>query len=326
MNASSQPGASGRSSDGLNISPSSGEGIESIPSIHDAPEGPELAGAWRRFFARWIDIAVLGTAAGYAIGYLFPAFAVSVMQTYPGPSANLVFVMINLPLALILEAVEYGVFRDTLGKNLLGIRVVGAHQQKLGFGQYLKRNTDVWIRGFALGVPLISLFTMAHQAGRLRKGKQASWDERDGSSVIRYRKKWVSDLIATCGFLLLLAVVGWINSNSGNSSRDVLSHSVERLNTTLPKMIDHVTRLEDVRLGTGNVVIYDYTITNLSSTNADKHRANGVLRELLIKRLCVNRFVAAWINNGWSFDYRYDGNDRKLIAEVKLRKSDCRSK
>lgn len=326
MNATSEPGASGQVSDGLNIPAASGSSIEALSSIHGAREEKELAGAWRRFFARWIDIAVLGTAAGYTIGYLFPAFAVNVIQTYPGPGSTIVFAMINLPIALILEIFEFGIFGGTLGKKLLGIRIVGAHQQRIGFGQYFKRNTDIWIRGFALGVPLVSLFTLAHQAGRLRKGNQASWDERDGFRVIRYRRKWTSDLAAACGFVLLLAVFGWINSYTGNSPRDVLSHSVERLNATLPKMIDSVTRLEDVHLGMGNEIIYDYTLTNISSAKVDKNRAYAIMRRLLIMHSCGNRFVRAWMNNDWAFDSRYNGSDGKLITEVKLQKSDCPSK
>jgi uncharacterized RDD family membrane protein YckC len=133
---------------------------------------------WPRFLARlfdvWILIFPVAFGVGYILGILAPELVQSVARRQLGDQF---FGFICLPICLAIDAAIYGVAGNTLGKALLGLRVATLDGRALSFGQYLGRNLNVWASGFACGVPLVYLFTMASQSSRLKHGGQASYDE-----------------------------------------------------------------------------------------------------------------------------------------------------
>lgn len=144
--------------------------------------GFSLAARWPRFFARILDI-------WWEV--LFVAFALIKIGRYSGfvmPSkdpegANMLFGLICLPLALIMDASVYRLFENTPGKAWLGLKTSTIDGRALSFGQYLARNFSVWVKGLAFGIPLFNLFTLHDQYSRLGKGKQASYDEQSEYTV-----------------------------------------------------------------------------------------------------------------------------------------------
>ncbi|MDM0113850.1 RDD family protein [Variovorax sp. J22R133] len=137
-----------------------------------------LAGPWRRCCARLLDVALLSIPAGFLLGaalaLLAPSFADWVGSPDPGTRLALGFMLV--PLALLTEAVVFGLFGTTPGKFLFGIRIVTASGACPGFTQYLKRTLALYWRGMALSLPLVSLITMLDEYRRVRNGQSASYD------------------------------------------------------------------------------------------------------------------------------------------------------
>ena len=172
--------------------------------------GYSLAARWPRFFARILDI-------WWEV--LFVAFALIKIGRYSGfvmPSkdpegANMLFGLICLPLALIVDASVYRLFENTPGKALLGLKVSTFDGGALNFGQYLARNFSMWVKGLAFGIPLFNLFTMHDQYSRLGKGKQASYDEQSGYVVCAQPVGLMRKVVFGLMFTSLLFVLAILN-------------------------------------------------------------------------------------------------------------------
>lgn len=167
--------------------------VSGVPELHQvmqalppelpqsmAPEPPALsapAAPWRRFFARFIDLWVIGLPTVFLVAFflapLWPGFALWLQQ--PGADVALGFLVI--PLVLVIEAGIFGLFGTTLGKGLLGIHVKTSTAQKPSFSEYLSRQHRVYWYGLGTGFPLVSFFTYVRQYRRLKAGKTASYDE-----------------------------------------------------------------------------------------------------------------------------------------------------
>lgn len=53
------------------------------------------------------------------------------------------------------------------------MRVLNADGTKPSFGAFAGRNLRVWLGGYGLGIPLVALFTMVRQHGRVKAGRAA---------------------------------------------------------------------------------------------------------------------------------------------------------
>ncbi|MBH8578804.1 RDD family protein [Bisbaumannia pacifica] len=141
------------------------------------------AGPWRRFLARifdvWASISLVLAPSVFAIAYLFPEIYLSI---YPANEvwAGIVFLF----LAIMVDALVYFIFGNTLGKALLGVKVIGSDGAPLKRSDYWVRNLGVWWSGLALGIPLLSLIAMVVQYRRLSSKGFASYDAYRKPEVI----------------------------------------------------------------------------------------------------------------------------------------------
>ncbi|WP_312283932.1 GYF domain-containing protein [Candidatus Igneacidithiobacillus taiwanensis] len=204
--------------------------ISEIPDLHEVvktvpPELPKptarehlialpLAGPWRRFFARFVDLWVIAfptaLVAGFALSWFSLAFGLWIQR----PGSEYVFGWLLLPLVLLIEAGMVALFGTTLGKALLGVTVTTVGAQRPTAGQYLQRQLGVYWYGLGTGFPIVSLFTMARQYGRLKAGRQAGYDE--GKFHVKARK-----LSALRAFSAAVVVVGlfFVNTAIQQSSQ-----------------------------------------------------------------------------------------------------------
>jgi len=128
---------------------------------------------WPRFFARMFDLGL----ESLLIGLLVLVLSIGFREfTKLIPKSIILQSMLFLPFQLMLDAIIYWLIGNTPGKALLGLKVRLVDTSPLSFSQYLSRNLTIWGSGLAFGLPLINLFTMAHQARRLGKGQQTSYD------------------------------------------------------------------------------------------------------------------------------------------------------
>lgn len=195
------------------------------PKISVDPLTYPMASRWPRFFARIFDVWWEILLVSFALGALLGRYSAGFVEWINGPGASQLFGILCLPFALIIDAVIYRLIGNTPGKALLGLKVGLLDASPLSFGQYLGRNFSIWLKGLALGFPLINFFTMAHQSGRLGKGQQASYDESTGYRVRAKPIGWVRKSSFGIAFLGLFVVMAVLNSMEQAAQREAILSS-----------------------------------------------------------------------------------------------------
>ncbi|MBK6939468.1 MAG: RDD family protein [Planctomycetes bacterium] len=164
-----------------------------------------IAGPWRRWLARSIDVAWTMSALSFAIYFVLGATQSELLSKVTTPMGQQVVAVFLMPIALLLDAVLFAVFGNTLGKALLGVKVLNADGTKPAFGDFVARNVRVWIAGYGLGIPLVTLFTMVRQHGRVKAGRAASYD---ASSARRVEGSPIGALRVAAAIALYVAIMG----------------------------------------------------------------------------------------------------------------------
>ena len=175
-----------------------------------------MAGPWRRFLARSIDMWILGVTLGlifgYAIGTQSTAFALWIQK----PGSEYVFGWFLAPFILATEAAIFALFGTTPGKAMLCVKVINVDGQKISGTQYLKRQMGVYWYGLGTAFPFVTLFTMARQHWRVKAGKEAGYDE-DRYNVKAKKLGTVRVILVMIAVFLLLMAEGALQK-MGNSS------------------------------------------------------------------------------------------------------------
>jgi uncharacterized RDD family membrane protein YckC len=169
-----------------------------------------LAGPWRRWLARQLDLCWQMGGFAFAVGGGLALMAPELFVTMMKPGFEQLFSIVMLLFALITDALTHRMFGNSLGKALLGVRVVSREGQMLSFGEHLGRNLRAWVSGLGLGIPLIMLITMARQHGRVKAGKRASYDERRGTRVLGAPIGAARVAAAIVVYLAFMTVIVWL--------------------------------------------------------------------------------------------------------------------
>ena len=140
------------------------------------------AGTWSRWAARSLDQLVLGVICWAALSRTLGYFG---MDGFLGEVGENALGIVAIPLALALEAIVFELFGTTFGKWLFSLRVLDSAGKSLLSGAYARRLLRLWVSGLGLGIPVVSLFTLARQERRVARGRAASYDEKQGISVVR---------------------------------------------------------------------------------------------------------------------------------------------
>lgn len=195
------------------------------PKVSANPLTFPMATRWPRFFARIFDMWWETLLVAFFLGAVLGRYSAGFVEWINTPEASQLFGILCLPFALILDAAIYRLIGNTPGKALLGLKVGLLDASFLSFGQYLSRNMTIWVKGLAFGFPLINLFTMAHQSGRLGKGQQASYDESTGYRVRAKPIGWIRKSSFGVAFLGLFVVVVVINRMEQTAQREAILSS-----------------------------------------------------------------------------------------------------
>ena len=177
---------------------------------------------WRRYWARWVDLALYTCA--FEVAFAIPqAIAELLLQTRL--ESDIIFKTFwNLGWILVVglaawisywfvEALLISSLGTTLGKWLFGIRIVNSDHTKLSYKQALKRSFRVYWRGLALHLRFMDLYTQYRAYWDLSKNGITSWD-RDGGILVIHKEIGSFRLIATlllvvpplvCYFLMILS-------------------------------------------------------------------------------------------------------------------------
>jgi hypothetical protein len=134
---------------------------------------------WRRYFAKMLDLWIVGLSVGFLLEILMPGFLEGVDDAVIG-------ILVGV-LILPYEAIALPSWKRTIGKWLMGISVVKTNGNNLAPKEALYRSWLVFYRGLGLSIPIISLFTLIHQYGVLTKKGITTWDKEVGCEV-KYEK------------------------------------------------------------------------------------------------------------------------------------------
>lgn len=183
---------------------------------------------WARFFARIFDVWWETLLVVFLSAYILSRYSAGFIGFINSPGASQIYSIICMPFALILDAILYRALGNTPGKALLGIKVMTSEGNSLSFVQYLMRNLSIWVKGFAFGLPLINLITMASQSSRLGKGQEASYDESAGYTVRSKSNSWVRKSAFSVAFLCLFGFMAVLNVMEKNADRDARLMSIQK--------------------------------------------------------------------------------------------------
>lgn len=187
-----------------------------------------LATPWPRFFARLFDLWWEVLLVAFVLGAILGTYSAAFVEWLNEPGGGNVFAILCVPLALILDAIVYRLAGNTPGKAMLGLRVGTLGGKPLTLSEYLGRNFSLWVSGLALGMPLINLFTMARQSGRIRKGLSASYDESTGFRVRAKTSGLLRKTAFGVAFLCLFVLMGTLNVMEQEAEREALERTAQK--------------------------------------------------------------------------------------------------
>jgi uncharacterized RDD family membrane protein YckC len=172
---------------------------------------------WRRYGARMLDTLFTGAGGWFFLSLAFYAVAPTAADEFfnliSGRLERFADIMLTVFVAFFINSLLMTFIGTTPGKAIFGIKVLTKAGQRLTMSQCFLREADVWLRGLAIGFPLLSLFTMILSFRRLREKSVTYWDH--GRYMVMYRRPgtrqtWLNILgvvliLLTRGLLIFLA-------------------------------------------------------------------------------------------------------------------------
>jgi uncharacterized RDD family membrane protein YckC len=208
---------------------------------HEMPDARRLNGEadtephpWVRFWARGLDNTLLLLVAVFAFSSL-------------GPYDLMLYAVLFVG-ALFAYPFQLWVFGTTIGKAILGISVETPTGERPSYAQASARELGVYVKGYALGLPIVSFVMHLLAYKGLSNDGTSSWDKANGL-VVRHKPaggaRWsawlvVYGLLSFWTFVLAFpdraAALGWI----GRPQSSIASDGVTRTSpapTTSPSTV-----------------------------------------------------------------------------------------
>ncbi len=161
---------------------------------------------WRRYFARGIDIALVGLPVSFVLYVLLHRNYTTVSRW-----ENIVWSLVGWGLLVLLEPLLLSRFGTTVGKWCMGITVTRPDGEKLSYNEALNRTALLWFYGNGLGLPLVELVCNYLSYRRYTRGEELTWEE---GSVERFDERGMGRMVllfvassAVCGALTVSMVL-----------------------------------------------------------------------------------------------------------------------
>lgn len=181
-------------------------------AVHMVVRGP--AGPWARFWARTLDVMLASLVLGLALAIVAPGLSGS-LDTMTSGLSGVIFTMVALPLAMVVDAGIYAIFGNTLGKLIAGIKVWSTEGQKLSFSAYLFRNLGVYVQGYALGIPLVNIATMIYCWRKVAAGETLRWDVASNSQCYSQGSNIARNFVVATVWFVIIFLISVINRAAG---------------------------------------------------------------------------------------------------------------
>jgi uncharacterized RDD family membrane protein YckC len=170
---------------------------------------------WRRYFARTLDlnlnVFILGWVVVTLIGSLAPAHLPGWVHFFVEPGTKWISGLLATAIGFMANVPLMAYYGSTLGKWIFGIRVHHPDGRPLGLKVAFKRELAVFVRGYCLMIPLVSLFTLAGSYQNLNENGSTSWDKDYGLIVRQRPDSDIQNLVSFFAVILTMVGIIWLN-------------------------------------------------------------------------------------------------------------------
>ena len=142
---------------------------------------------WRRYFARGIDLALVGLPVSFVQYVLLHRNYTTVSRW-----EDLVCALIGWGLLLLLEPLLLSRFAATAGKWCMGITVTRPDGERLSYGEALERTAAVWLYGAGLGISIVELVCNYRSYRRYMNGEELAWES---GSIERFDERGTGRMV-----------------------------------------------------------------------------------------------------------------------------------
>lgn len=165
---------------------------------------------WRRYFARAIDLTLVGLMVSFVQFVLLHHNLVNISK-----GENVLCGLAGWGLLVLIEPLLLSRFGKTAGKWCMGITVTRPDGGRLSYGEALERTAAVWLYGAGLGISIVELVCNYLSYRRYTRGEELAWesgsierfDERGiGKSVLLYAASTALSLALTLAMGLSAAL------------------------------------------------------------------------------------------------------------------------
>lgn len=142
---------------------------------------------WRRYFARGIDLALVGLPVSFVQYVLLHRNYTTVSRW-----EDIVCALIGWGLLLLLEPLLLARFGTTTGKWCMGIIVTRPDGERLSYGEALERTAAVWLYGAGLGISIVELVCNYRSYRRYTRGEELAWES---GSIERFDERGTGRMV-----------------------------------------------------------------------------------------------------------------------------------
>ena len=171
---------------------------------------------WRRYFARGIDLSLVGLPVSFVQYVLLHRNYTTVSRW-----EDIVCALIGWGLLLLLEPLLLARFGTTAGKWCMGITVTRPDGERLSYSEALNRTALVWFYGAGLGISIVELVCNYRSYRRYMNGEELAWES---GSIERFDERGTGKMAllcaaswAVCGTLTVaMALAAMLPPNRGD--------------------------------------------------------------------------------------------------------------
>ena len=142
---------------------------------------------WRRYFARGIDLSLVGLPVSFVQYVLLHRNYTTVSRW-----EDIVCALIGWGLLLLLEPLLLARFGTTAGKWCMGITVTRPDGERLSYGEALERTAAVWLYGAGLGISIVELVCNYRSYRRYMNGEELAWES---GSIERFDERGTGRMV-----------------------------------------------------------------------------------------------------------------------------------
>lgn len=142
---------------------------------------------WRRYFARGIDLTLVGLMVSFVQFVLLHHNLVNISK-----GENVLCGLAGWGLLVLIEPLLLSRFGKTAGKWCMGITVTRPDGERLSYGEALERTAAVWLYGAGLGISIVELVCNYRSYRRYMNGEELAWES---GSIERFDERGTGRMV-----------------------------------------------------------------------------------------------------------------------------------